>query len=88
MRTLLLASLLLLGCGVKNAVDCHGICHRYQSCFDGSYDTDACERRCRDHADNDDQYANKVDHCASCIDDRSCASATFSCSGDCSGIVP
>jgi hypothetical protein len=84
----LVAGIFLFGCGIKNAVDCHGICTRYQSCFDQSYDTDSCESRCRDNANHDDDYASKVDACHDCIDDKSCASATFNCGTDCSNIVP
>jgi hypothetical protein len=81
-------ALLISGCGIKNAVDCDGICNRYQSCFDSSYDTGACESRCRDNADKDDDFASKVDDCHNCIDDKSCASATFNCGTPCANIVP
>jgi hypothetical protein len=79
---------LMFGCGVKNAIDCHGICARYQSCYDSSYDTGACEDRCRDNADHDSNYADEVDQCHSCMDDKSCASATFNCASPCANIVP
>jgi hypothetical protein len=86
---LALSTFALFGCSrVENAVDCHGICSRYQSCFDSSYDTNVCETRCRDNANTDDQYEQKVDACKSCIDDKSCASATFNCATQCAGIVP
>jgi hypothetical protein len=81
-------ALMFFGCGIQNAVDCHGICTRYQSCFDANYDTSACESRCRDNAGKNDQYANEVDNCHSCIDDKSCASATFNCGSQCANIVP
>ena len=84
----LLAGLFLFGCGIKNAVDCHGICTRYQSCFDANYDTGACEKRCRDNANHDDNYADTVDRCHGCIDDKSCASATFNCGAPCASVVP
>jgi len=71
-----------------NAVDCNGICDRYQSCFDSSYDTTSCESRCRSNADSDANYMTQSDACSSCITDKSCASATFTCGGDCAGIVP
>ena len=48
------AASLTVGCDhITNAVDCHGICHRYADCFDKSYDTDGCENRCKDSANND-----------------------------------
>ena len=45
MKTIIIASLLafgalgFFGCNtVDNTVDCHGICNRYQECFDEKYD--------------------------------------------------
>jgi hypothetical protein len=70
-----------------NAVDCNGICDRYKSCFDASYDSGACQDRCRDEADTEG-YATQADECDACIDDKSCASATFECASKCAGIVP
>jgi hypothetical protein len=84
-----IAGALATGCGsVENAIDCHGICARYQTCFDSKYDVDACTSRCRDNAGKDPQYSREADSCNDCIDDKSCASATFTCGTDCAGIVP
>jgi hypothetical protein len=83
-------ALLFFGCNpVDNAVDCHAICDRYQTCFNAEYDVAACESRCREdaNADNDD-YTTRADGCSNCIDDKSCASATFTCAPACAGIVP
>jgi hypothetical protein len=73
---------------VEHAYDCNQICGRYQECFDASYDTGTCESRCRDHASDDNDYGNHAESCQSCIDDRSCAGATFACASECAGIVP
>jgi hypothetical protein len=70
------------------AFDCQKVCSRYQSCFDGDYDVSTCRDRCRDKARNDQDWENKADSCESCIDDRSCSDATFSCLTECVGIVP
>ncbi len=79
----------LLGCGpIDAAIDCHAICLRYQACFDAQYDVGACESRCRSNSANDTDYRHKADMCSACIDDRSCASATFSCPTECLTVVP
>jgi hypothetical protein len=68
--------------------DCQSVCGRYRSCFDDHYDVGACRSRCKDNADKDVDYQRKADDCQACIDDRSCASATFNCLLPCAGIVP
>ena len=92
-KKILLAGLLMLaavasGCGMEAAYDCHGICDRYQSCYDSSYDTGSCASRCRDNAGSDSSYANKADDCHACMDDTSCTAAAFNCPTQCVGIVP
>lgn len=89
LTVLFAASFLLIpACNqVDNAVDCKAICDRYKTCFDASYDSSACQDRCKDKADTEG-YATQADTCDSCITDKSCASATFSCATECSGIVP
>ncbi len=77
------------GCdAVETAFDCDQVCARYQNCFDGDYDVGACRSRCRDRAANDDSVRQAADTCEDCIDDMSCASATFNCGASCSNIVP
>lgn len=83
-----ISAALLFGCGVQNAVDCHGICTRYQGCYDSSYDVSSCENRCENNADSNSNYGNEVSDCYSCMDDKSCASATFNCASPCSNVVP
>jgi hypothetical protein len=73
---------------IDAAFDCDTICTRYKDCFDGSYDVAACADRCRGKAEDTNDFYRSVDRCESCIDDRACASATFSCSSDCSEVVP
>ena len=73
---------------VEVAIDCHAICGRYQSCFDKDYDLGKCEESCRSHAVNDADYRHKAETCSTCIDDRSCASATFKCAVPCASVVP
>jgi hypothetical protein len=86
---LCLAGALTAGCDhITNAIDCHGICQRYADCFDKSYDTGACENRCKGNANSDKDQMSKVEQCNDCIDDKSCSDATFKCAVQCTGIVP
>lgn len=81
-------SALVSGCGAaENAIDCHGICTRYQTCYDKDYDTKTCETRCRANANSDQDFMSKTDTCSNCLGAKDCASATFNCPS-CIGIVP
>jgi len=73
---------------VTNSVDCHGVCQRYADCFNSDHDVDGCSDKCQNSADTDEARQRKLRTCDACIDDRSCTEATFSCAGDCAGIVP
>jgi hypothetical protein len=75
-------------CGSDKLFDCQSVCSRFQSCFDSTYDVAACRMRCTDNAGREVEYRRRVDDCEACIDDRSCASLTFSCAARCLGIVP
>jgi hypothetical protein len=78
-----------IGCGgVQAAFDCHEVCQRYADCYDSGYDVSGCEDRCRTNAANDPNVKNDADTCESCIGDKSCLSATFTCGGSCGAIVP
>jgi hypothetical protein len=73
-----------VGCGeAEQAFDCQSVCSKYQSCFNKDYDVGACRDRCRNNVSR-----AKADSCESCINDKSCASATFTCATECGGIVP
>ncbi len=77
------------GCGsIDAAIDCQGICDRYKECFDKNYDVSACASRCRSNANADTTYKAKADSCKACIDGASCTGAIFSCSSNCSSVVP
>jgi len=76
-------------CGdVTTAFDCQAVCTRYKDCYQADYDVTGCRNRCRDNASRDSNARMKADACESCIGDKSCLSATFSCSTECGGIVP
>ncbi len=77
------------GCGkIDNAIDCHQICSRYQTCFDSTYDVGACEGRCKNRSAADGNYQRTVDQCNACISDRDCSAATFHCGTECSTVIP
>ncbi len=79
----------LTGCGkIDNAIDCHSICSRYQTCFDKNYDTGACEGRCKNASAADANYQHEVDVCNTCINDQDCTAAAFKCSSQCNSVVP
>lgn len=72
---------------IEHAYDCNQICNRYKECFNSDYDTSACASKCRDKA-NDTDFGNHAESCQGCIEGKSCVGASFSCAGECSGIVP
>lgn len=82
-----------LACGeavdeVTNTVNCASVCDRYADCFDNDFDVEGCTDRCEDDADASENREQRLEACNSCIDDRSCTSATFDCATQCAGIVP
>lgn len=89
---ILIACLTLLGCGVAEEVesqlDCQDICDRYAECYDSDYDVDECRSDCEQEVDEDSEYLEKIDACDACLEDKSCAEGTFSCTDECLGIVP
>jgi hypothetical protein len=77
------------GCdSAKAAFDCQQVCERYKDCYNQDYDVGACRNQCRSMAEKNDTWQDKADDCASCIGDKSCLNATFSCATECAGIVP
>jgi hypothetical protein len=83
---------LSVGCAaadkVEAKIDCHSVCDRYSECLDADYDVSACQSSCEDSIDSGDLSQSDLDDCDNCIDDRSCANATFACATECVGIVP
>lgn len=88
----LLSMALAVGCNpvteIDETVDCRDVCDRYQSCFNASYDTAACRSRCEGLVDADGGRPRAANDCDTCMDDRSCVSAVFSCQVPCAGILP
>ncbi len=78
-----------VGCdSIDRVTDCQDICARYSDCFDDSYNVGDCRNRCENSAEDSANFDQRVDECENCLDDRSCSSATFSCTAECAGIVP
>lgn len=86
----------LVGCSVvadsvsnvDESTDCDQVCDRYADCYDSSYDAEVCQNRCFDNAETVQGFADKLDVCEECMDDKSCSEATFNCATACNGIVP
>jgi hypothetical protein len=89
---LVLGLALGLGAGVpacdSQSADCASVCGRYRDCVDAKYDAAACETRCRDKAGHDRDFDDRLTHCRSCSDGRSCSETVASCIPACVGIVP
>jgi hypothetical protein len=95
MKKLLAASILSLlafttvACDkADEVVDCSKICNKYKDCLNNDYDVSACVDRCEDKTADNDDVSDQADACESCIDDRSCAGATFGCGAECVAFVP
>lgn len=77
-----------IGCEeIDILTDCQQICDKYEDCFDADYDVSQCRSRCDENADAE-AFADKVDACETCLDDKSCAGSAFNCATECGGIVP
>ena len=87
------ALLLTTACGddperVANRITCSDVCQRYADCFDANYDVEGCVDRCTNDATADEEKEERLEVCQACIDERSCASAVFSCTTECTPFVP
>lgn len=82
------AIVVAVGCNeIDILTDCQQICDKYEDCFDADYDVSQCRSRCDENADAE-AFADKVDACENCIDDKTCSGAAFNCATECGGIVP
>jgi hypothetical protein len=73
---------------IDEATDCDQVCARYADCFDSQYDEAACRSRCENRAAMVSGFADELDVCETCMDDKSCSEASFNCSDACDQIVP
>lgn len=70
------------------AIDCRGICSRYATCYDASYDVGSCENSCRQTASADGDFRRKADACSECITGQACAQTSATCGTECRTVVP
>ena len=89
LRTLTLTTVLALGsllAGCANNAD--SICEKRQDCFDDNLDTEKCAEDIDAWVEekDEDERRDRVEECARCIDDRSCAQVLESCIDDCFNI--
>lgn len=84
LTTVLAFGSLLAGC----ANNADSICEKRQSCFDDDLDTDRCAEKIDEWVEDkdEDKRQDRVEECARCIDDRSCAEVLESCVDDCFNI--
>ena len=96
-RRVLLSLVLGLGLGLaagvlpacdSNASDCNTVCSRYRDCVDSKYDVSACQTRCQDQAGKNRDFDDRLTHCRSCSEGRTCSETVASCIPACVGIVP
>ncbi|WP_342376540.1 hypothetical protein NVS55_35180 [Myxococcus stipitatus] len=88
-RTLTVMTLLALGAvltGCSSNADT--ICDRRRECIDDDLDTDRCADDINDWVEdkNTKDRRERVEECADCLSDRSCAEALERCLVDCAGI--
>jgi hypothetical protein len=79
--------LLATSCGGQEERDCRSVCARTRECVSADYDTAACRQRCGKKVDERD-FVAQLEHCATCIESRTCSEATKNCLVPCLGIVP
>ncbi len=73
---------------VDNRWDCRQICQDVAGCYNDDYDVDGCAEQCRDNANDDNDFEEKVDDCENCLDgEDSCLEDTTDCLDECAGVV-
>jgi hypothetical protein len=73
---------------VDTSIDCRGICSRYATCYDTSYDVGTCETHCNNTASKDGDFRRRADACNECISGTACAQASAQCANECTPVVP
>jgi hypothetical protein len=71
---------------VDEALDCASICDKYNDCVSSDIDQDECRDSCEEWADENQENADRLDDCQSCVDDRSCVESGFQCIAQCAFI--
>jgi hypothetical protein len=90
--------LLALGLGLGGAVgavsachtdaaDCSSVCNRYRECVDQNFDVSDCESRCVNKAGKDRDFDDRLTHCQSCTEGRTCSETVSNCVAPCAVLV-
>lgn len=87
-RTLTLTTVLALGALLTGcSSDTDAICDTQKECFDDNLDTGRCADRIEEwieeEDDEEDERRERVEECARCLDDRSCAQVLENCIDEC-----
>lgn len=87
-----IALLAAIACGeaakeVEEVVDCAQMCGDYDQCVDTDFDVTDCTSDCEEKSDEDNDYRDRADACAACLDDKACAES-FPCVDECAGVLP
>jgi hypothetical protein len=89
----LLTASVLSGCGDNGLIDelnvledCEDVCSKYDECVSET-DISDCTDRCEDDTDSTPEGMERLDDCAGCLEERSCAEGTL-CIPQCSFIDP
>lgn len=76
------------GCSdAKNVVSCAQVCDKYKSCINSDYNVADCTSKCEDTANDSADRQQQLDSCDSCITDKSCTGAVFSCTTECATVI-
>src|SRR5690349_17843872 len=73
---------------IDTRLDCRAVCNRYKTCYDNTYQTNACEQRCDDQAKADGDFKRKADACNECMSQNACMQTSTACVNDCSPVIP
>jgi hypothetical protein len=71
----------------SDAADCSSVCSRYRDCVDPNFDVGACESKCASKAGKDRDFDDRLTHCESCTQGRTCSETVASCIPACVGVV-
>lgn len=91
--------LLALGLGVgtsaalfaachTDAADCGTVCARWRECVDPNFDVAGCQSKCEGKAGKDRDFDDRLTHCESCTEGRTCSETAANCIPSCVGVVP
>jgi hypothetical protein len=66
---------------------CGDACERYATCFNTSFDVNACENNCEARLNDSSVTVQTTDDCLNCIGASVCSAATYNCDNLCNSII-